>query len=226
MSYWLENFIAGISFGSVVNAVASLAGLVAAIAAIRGVSTWRSEMVGRRRAELAEETLTRFYEGRDYLAWTRHPFAFAGEGQTRETPADETESERRDRYVYYVPVERITKKAEFWASFDAATYRFRAVFGPSAAEPFNIVRNRRHDNSVAAGALIRHDRGHRHIRDRDGLTFEHNERLIAEWEETIWGAADTDQVASDIDAAVATMEITCRPAIDGFYRAQRRRWWL
>jgi hypothetical protein len=56
---------------------------------------------------------------------------------------------------------------------------------------------------------------------RDQALSEHNERLIAQWESTIgWGTDETDQVAADIDGAVAAMEETCQPAIDGFYKAQ------
>jgi hypothetical protein len=212
------------AFNATIGAAAVAVGLAGTIVAWRGVSTWRAEMIGRRRAELAEETLARFYEARDHLAWVRNPLAFAGEGRTREPGAEEAENERADRDAYYVPVERITKKADFWASFDASRYRFQAVFGTLAAEPFDTVRNRRHAVTIAAGALIRHDRAHRHVGDR--AVSVHNEKLIAQWEDTIGhGTSEADQIAADINAAVSAMEAICRPAIDGFYRAQRRRWW-
>jgi hypothetical protein len=219
MSYWLSNFLAGISFDSLVNVAMAGTALAAAIVAARGVNTWRMEMVGRRRAELAEETLARFYEARDHLAWARFPGGFQSEGQTRERIAGETEDEAANRNSYYRTVERMNSRSEFWSTFDASRYRFRAVFGSAAAEPFDAVRNRRHEVSIAVGALIRHDHAHRHLRDR--AISEHNEKLIAKWERTIgWGTDEADDIAAAIEAAVASMEKTCRPAIDGFYRAR------
>lgn len=166
MGQWLATFFGGISFDSLIGTAAVIVGLIGSIAALRGVNTWRSEMIGRRRAELAEETLARFYEARDNLAWARIPGGFQGEGETRQRIAGETENERADRDAYYRTVERISKKAEFWSTFDASRYRFRAVFGTPAADPFEKILNQRHAVGIAVGALIRHDHAHRHIRDR------------------------------------------------------------
>lgn len=220
MSYWFENFLAGISFNGIINLGAVCAAFAGAVAAFLGISTWRAEMIGRRRAQLAEETLARFYEARDHLAWVRNPIGFQGEGETRIRVPGETEQERAERDSYYRTVERITKKAEFWGAFDASRYRFRAIFGASAAEPFDIIRARRHSVAVAAGALIRHDRRHRLVEDHP--SHDHNEALLEQWENTIgWGTAEADKIAAAIDQAVAAMEATCQPAIDGFHRRRK-----
>lgn len=54
--------------------MAGLATLVAGWAAVRGVDAWRSELVGRRKAELAAEVLAQFYRARrDHLGQASRP---------------------------------------------------------------------------------------------------------------------------------------------------------
>lgn len=223
MGFWIENFIAGISLSSLVNFMAAIAGMIAAAAAFRGVTIWRDEMVGRRRAELAEETLARLYQARDLVTWIRHPFAMVGEGQTREQFPEETTEQRRALDSYFAPIERFNKHKDFWASFDASHYRFRAVFGISAATPFVTVQEKRNSVLVTAQSLIRHNYANRHLSNRD--VSEHTMELITKWEAVIWwGDPVSDEIATAIEKAVADMESTCRPAIDGFYR--RKRTWV
>lgn len=45
----------------------------ASVVGIRGLNTWQREMVARRRADLAEHTLTLFYRARDTIAYIRMP---------------------------------------------------------------------------------------------------------------------------------------------------------
>ena len=41
--------------------------LVTGVVAIRGLSAWRQQMIGKRKAELAEQVLVGFYAARDTL---------------------------------------------------------------------------------------------------------------------------------------------------------------
>ncbi|HEY7688659.1 MAG TPA: hypothetical protein VH835_08205, partial [Dongiaceae bacterium] len=57
--------------------------VVASIAAIYGVHQWRREMVGRRKAELAEAALADAYEAREIIEIARIPGGWhSGEGKT------------------------------------------------------------------------------------------------------------------------------------------------
>jgi hypothetical protein len=69
--------------------------IVASCTAIYGIGSWRREYRGKRQAELAEETLSLFYEARDAIKHIRHPFSYAGEGSTREESEKETEEEKK-----------------------------------------------------------------------------------------------------------------------------------
>ena len=53
---------------------------------ILGVYAWRREFIGRRKIELAEDVLARFYEARDAIARIRSPFGTSSEGSERIRP--------------------------------------------------------------------------------------------------------------------------------------------
>jgi hypothetical protein len=57
--------------------------VVTAIAACWALRTWRHEMVGRRRADLAAETLALFYEARDIISAAPHGGCIGCTGRTR-----------------------------------------------------------------------------------------------------------------------------------------------
>ena len=175
----------------------------------RGLTTWRREMVGRRRSELAEQTLAMFYEARDLLAYARFPVSTGGEGETRPRELHESQGEARYRDALFVPVERLNKQTEFWGHFDASRYRFRSVFGDDAAQSFEIVRAARNRVMAAATMLARlHEFSDQ---QREGLADQRErlERQIG------WGATEDDELGRQVDEAVTAMEDVCRPAILG-----------
>jgi hypothetical protein len=59
--------------------LATIAQAVAVISAcwaiISGVDAWKREFVGKRRIELAEQTLAKFFEVVDAVAFIRNPFS-------------------------------------------------------------------------------------------------------------------------------------------------------
>ena len=71
---WIFSVIT--AFAAVITACAAVA---AACAAIKGINAWRNQLVGRRKMELAEETLQTFHNARAAIAWARNPATFKGE---------------------------------------------------------------------------------------------------------------------------------------------------
>jgi hypothetical protein len=122
-----------IELTSVAQAVAVIS---ACWAIISGIGAWKREFVGKRQIELAEQTLAKFFELRDAVAYIRNPFGTIGEGKTRERGTRELpeESELLDRG--YVVVERYSKKESIFAEFNALKYRFMASFGPETERIF------------------------------------------------------------------------------------------
>jgi hypothetical protein len=69
----------------------ALAALAAAVAAWKALSAWRDEMLGKRKAELAEDALTKFYQAERAISIIRSPIVGTSESEGREREPDETE---------------------------------------------------------------------------------------------------------------------------------------
>src|SRR5918996_5935837 len=98
---------------AVLSVIQAGAVIGAAVIGAWGLNTWRREMIGRKKADLAEQTLASFYEARDIIKAARFPGGFDHEGQTRPAIEVETESEAQYRRAAYVPAERLLKENEF-----------------------------------------------------------------------------------------------------------------
>lgn len=108
--------------------------LAACWAIIAGIDAWKREFIGKRRIELAEQLLAKFFEVKDAVAYIRNPFSNSEEGKSRQRSGSELadEAELLDRG--YVVVERYTKKESVFAEFNALKYRCMAGFPSHEAE--------------------------------------------------------------------------------------------
>ena len=61
----------------------SISIIIASGVAIYGINSWRREIKWKRKYELAEETLSLFYEVQDAISIIRSPFVSVSEGKTR-----------------------------------------------------------------------------------------------------------------------------------------------
>jgi hypothetical protein len=120
--------------------LASIAQAVAVVSAcwaiISGVGAWKREFLGKRRIEVADQVLAKFFEVRDAMEFIRNPWSRVSEGQTRERSAGESRAEASALDRGYIVVERYTAKAAVFAEFEALKYRARAMFGAQAEEIF------------------------------------------------------------------------------------------
>lgn len=175
--------------------MAGLATLVAGWAAIRGVESWRAEIVGRRKAELAEEVLTQFYHARDVLIWARlpaRPLDVAGQDDDRD----------RRHQSHASPIERLTQESALFSELQASRYRFMAYFGEGSAHPFERMRAIHGEVMSAAQSLIR---------DPDQLACDD---ARDRWEDAIgWVAETDDALAHRLAETIAEVEYICRPLI-------------
>lgn len=125
-----------IDWESIAKIGASVATIVAAGTAIYGVSAWRREHIGKRKAELAEETLANFYHATDAIKMMRSPGTYTDEGTSRKAPPGESAEERKAMDRAHVLLERYNSNADLFSRLRAARYRFIALFGRPAAKPF------------------------------------------------------------------------------------------
>jgi hypothetical protein len=177
-----------------------LAALVAGWAALRGLGAWRSELVGRRKTELAEEILAQFYRARDVLTWARTPVVHG-----KSARADGAGGLSRNQALS-APIERITEESELFSQLHANRYRFIAYFGEGAASAFEEIRAVHAEVVAAAGDLMRGD-------GNPAAEAEHEARR-ENWEGTIgWGLRKDDRIPARIDHAVRKIEQICLPLI-------------
>ena len=126
MSMWTEA-------GEIIKAVAPIFTASAAVAATiigyKGLTKWQTELLGKRKVELAEEVLADFYQLRDTMRAFRSPFGMTGEGAYRKGADNETPSEKEKLDARFATIERYNHHIEFFAKLNAKRYRMRALFG-------------------------------------------------------------------------------------------------
>jgi hypothetical protein len=190
--------------------VETLCLIVATGVGVWGLNTWRNEIVGRRKLELAEDVLAMFYEARDIFGWVRFPGSFGNEGQTRKAEESETEEEKRYKNALFVPIERLQQHHEFFGKLQSMRYRFIAYFGVEAAQPFDKIKDAHSSIVTSARMLVRTYR--RYNEERSDHT---NQR--ERWENDIgwWTREGDDKLNPMINEAVAAIERTCKPYLIG-----------
>lgn len=77
--------------------ISNISILVASVIGVYGVRSWQIETRGRRRLEIAEETLISFYQVRDAIVAIRSPMGYVGEGKSRQPEEGETPEQARAR---------------------------------------------------------------------------------------------------------------------------------
>ena len=116
--------------------VQALSVLGACWAIISGIDAWKREFIGKRRIELAEQTLAKFFEVKDAIAFIRNPFSRVDEGKTRQRSQSESnkDSDLLDRG--YIVVEGYSTKESIFSDFQTLKYKFMAAFGKDTERIF------------------------------------------------------------------------------------------
>jgi hypothetical protein len=123
-----------------VSAIANVAiAITAGFAVYQGfksLSTWRTETIGRRRIELAQEILTDFYQARDILHSVRHFIHFQHEAEDRPIEEDEDDKTRMFRDAAYIPIARLSDSAELFRRLTAASIPRNSSFREHRCKTF------------------------------------------------------------------------------------------
>lgn len=167
----------------------------------------RSQLVHKRRFELAEALLADAYRFRDVMAFVRNGATFGTEGETRESDEYELENVKRRRNTYFIPIERLQKENEFISGLMAREHTARAHFGADAATAFQLFLQTIWRVRSAALTLIE--------MTGDAGDPEHKKKLRKD----IWAPAahfqnGDDEVAKEIEKAVALIEGFSRPVLE------------
>jgi hypothetical protein len=178
------------------------AAIFAALQGMRTLGAWRDEAVGKRKLELAEETLADFYEARAIINNARLPVTFEGEGTTR--PKVEGESAGRTQRLnsYYVVLARLRKHEGFFARLFSRRYRFAVLFGTEASNVFDELFAIRNDILLTVNFLVGEL--------ADSWTPQDRRRKEAK---IGWGDPNDDPIRERLERVVKAVENLCRPII-------------
>jgi len=195
-SIWIEFAKAA---PSVVTAITAIVGVCIARA---GLEKWRSETRGKRKAEVAETTLTNVYEMEGILRSARERVVFSDEMTRREGVPDEIATDPN-----YAPEARLLAHQEFFGRFRSQKYAFAAVFGREAAKPLDELWQIRLKINSAVFELVNNKAMSKSRVQAERDTW-------GKWYYTAFGApGEDDETSRLISRYVSAIEDTCRPAI-------------
>lgn len=181
--------------------------------AIYGINSWRREHTGKRRLELAEDTLALFYEARDAISHMRLAFSYASESEGVEQKEHESIKSWEARKNASVILKRYNQHQELFNKIHAMRYRFMAQIGKKEAEPFETLRRIINEMTSSAHILARlwaRD----HFRDDEDLE-KHYDR-VKKYEAIFWeGLKEEDPITPRLDALIEEIEHTCNRIISG-----------
>lgn len=193
--------------------IQSFSVLVAAISVVIGVTSWRRSEIGKRRVDLAEETLETFGKIRDAFHDIRSPVSFAYEGSSRVQRAGETEEETEILNRAHIVFERYKKHIDVFNKAYALKFRAEAYFGNEARACFDEMLQVRNEVFASAHKLSRYWKNQGRTSTMNAEQFErHLERMHAA-EDVFWAGGADDLINTRINASVAQIEAICRQTI-------------
>ena len=165
------------------------AAIFAARQGIRTLNAWRTETIGKRKAELAEQALISFNQAREVLRFVRTPVHLSEAGS------------------HLIPIQRLDREKELFAKIQTQRYSFAAVFGPESTQPFDSLLEV-HRRMVAAALTLSQ------MQSATG-TMEYPNDSTTELNNTLgWGPRKRpDVIDKKIDEAIEAMEAICRPVL-------------
>lgn len=204
-----------IDWNLIFDLLKSISIIIASGVAIYGINSWRRETKWKRKYELAEETLSLFYEVQDAVSIIRNPMAYEGEGRTRKRSDNESpeDSEILDRA--YTVIERFEKNSEPFHKLKAIKYRFITVFGKESEKPFNEII--KITNKIM---LVSRFLGNRYWKEQGRKNFSEEQfknhiNQMHEYESIIWERyhSDKDEIKDKLDDTVNEIESICNKVL-------------
>jgi len=200
-----------LSISDILNILQSISIIIASCVAIYGINSWRREIIWKRKYELAEETLSLFYEVKDCFDIIRNPFSHEGEGNTRKSNPDESLDDKKLYDSAYVVFERYERRKEPFIKLFTIKYRFISVFGSEKANSFDEIKKIIDSLFSAANILARNywkNQGKIEMNDEQFKTHSDN---MKKYEAIFWSDIENpDVVREKIDSIINDMESICQ----------------
>lgn len=162
----------------------------------KGLDKWKIETVGKRRAELAEQTLVTVYEARDVLKLARS----GGRSHTRVPEEGEDPRHREMLDGLQAPIDRLLAHSELFAKLRTLIYPLMAMFGQKSVVPIRNLINQRDDIVHSARTLA------------SRLSAGTASPELVPMVNVVFGASG-DDFDQQLDQAVAAIENICHAAL-------------
>jgi len=193
----------------------SLSIIVACLSIILGIDAWRHEFIGKRKIELAEDVLTRFYEARDSIARIRNPISYENIRSARKREPYESKEESRLLDGAYVIFVRYEKEQDLFNRIHALRYNVMARLGLDSAKPFNDLHGIVNEIFRAAHMLGRH---YWRRQEQDTMTetqLKKHRIEMNKYEAVFWACYDeNDPIQKRVDEAITAIELVCRTVLE------------
>jgi hypothetical protein len=159
--------------------------VVAAFAAWRGFGAWRYELVGKKRYELAEETLALFYEAQEVIREMRVGIVDSGEvsNDDPENPA----------VAWFNAIE--AERRALFARLAALKFRFMATFGSEYGKAFQTF--------ARVNGKVRHVARRLPELDPSGKAYQ-------QFDSIRYHQGKDDEIEKELATALAPIEDLCR----------------
>lgn len=203
---WLKVFNMGVVF---------VASAMPSGVALYGLRTWHREHVGKRRIELAQETLVLFYRARDAVRYIRMELSGPDDVDASiEKFDDETEEQWELRKKASIPRKRYRDNEEVFNQLRATRYQFMVLFGKEYEELFHRVVAIVSEIMLAARKLSAFAIRKRPPQNQKRL--EEYEEKVEKLEAAIWeGDPEEDHISQKMDDLIKDVERVCRSIIEG-----------
>jgi len=188
-----------------------IAAILANGAVILGVyialNSWRNEYFGKKKIELAENTLILFYKASDIIHFLRHPLAYESETEKIKINEKESKEEYRARKNASVLLYRYNQHSDLFNEIHATRYRFMVQFGKDKIKPFDDLRKITVDLIASAKTLAMlwpikqfstEEKREDHIKN------------VKKYEAIFWeGRQKNDQINKRLDEVISQIEQIC-----------------
>ena len=204
-----------IDWNLIFDILKSVSIIIASGAALYGINSWRRETKWKRKYELAEETLSLFYEVQDAISIIRNPLGSVDEGKTRKRGENERKEDSEILDSAYTVIERFEKNKVPFFKLRAIKYRFIALFGKESEKPFNEIVKLTNKIMTVSGFLGRRywkDQGQRNLTDEQ---FEEHLKKMQEYESIIWEGyyEENDSIKEKLEQIINEMEAVCNTVL-------------
>lgn len=187
--------------------------ILTCVIAMYSFDAWRREHVGTRRIELAEEVLALFYQARDAIESIRSPIGFGGEGQSRKPSENERAEEKQALDQAYVLIERYNKHSELFSRIYSLRYKFMALLGQEAAQPFDELHKIVNELILSSYQMAR--RAKQPLRRFNSEAEEQRDwDNYLKTDQVYYAGGDDDPIAPRVNQTIHSIEITCRHIIE------------